>query len=291
MFRWLNLEARKAKSGGTGLLLLLLVITFMTCTLFLAGCDDDPELFTLSLDINPIQGGNIFLEAADQVFSGAGDYSFAEGEVIILSAVPYSGYGFHVWGVGPGGTDGYSEFPNWTFTMPGEDYSLFVDFYSLDDILDDDMEEAPDIDIVDPNGPHLFTLSLEINPIQGGNIFLETADQVFSGAGDYSFAEGEVIILSAVPYSGTAATYVFHVWGIGPGGIDGYFEFPNLSFTMPGEDYFLSVYFYMLDDIGEEVETGLAPDCWDYQPTDLAPGPGWDTISLEGLGREELVST
>ena len=254
MIGWLNLKTGKAKYRVTVLLLLLLMITFMTFTLFLAGCSDDPELFTLKLEINPFLGGHIYLETDDQIFSGPGDYSFAEGEVITLSAVPYTGYAFHVWVFRSGGIDGYSEVPYWTFVMPGEDCSLYVDFYSLDDIPGDDMEEDPGIDTVDTDGPPLFTLSLEINPPQGGTVYLETEDQIFSGAGDYSFAEGEDITLSAVPYSGTEASYVFHVWRIGPGGIDGYFEFPYLSFTMPGENYILTVDFYMLNDIEEEVE-------------------------------------
>ncbi len=29
--------------------------------------------------------------------------------------------------------------------------------------------------------------------------------------------------------------------------------------------------------------------CWDYQPANMAPKPGWDTVDLEGLTREELV--
>jgi len=34
---------------------------------------------------------------------------------------------------------------------------------------------------------------------------------------------------------------------------------------------------------------GTAPDCWNYQPTEMKPSPGWDTVDLEGLTREELV--
>ncbi len=34
---------------------------------------------------------------------------------------------------------------------------------------------------------------------------------------------------------------------------------------------------------------GNASGCWDYQPTDMAPNPGWDGVSLEGLTRDELV--
>jgi len=32
-----------------------------------------------------------------------------------------------------------------------------------------------------------------------------------------------------------------------------------------------------------------AAGCWDYQPVTMAPKPGWDTVDLEGLTREELV--
>lgn len=34
---------------------------------------------------------------------------------------------------------------------------------------------------------------------------------------------------------------------------------------------------------------GSGTNCWDYQPTDMAPKPGWDTVDLEGLTRQDLV--
>ncbi len=41
---------------------------------------------------------------------------------------------------------------------------------------------------------------------------------------------------------------------------------------------------------GDEAEyKNAAPDCWNYQPTGMKPNPGWDTVDLEGLTREELV--
>ncbi len=42
-------------------------------------------------------------------------------------------------------------------------------------------------------------------------------------------------------------------------------------------------------DEGMNNGNGNALSCWDYQPTSMAPNPGWDSVSLEGLTREELV--
>jgi hypothetical protein len=36
-------------------------------------------------------------------------------------------------------------------------------------------------------------------------------------------------------------------------------------------------------------ENNECPGCWDYQPSDMKPNPGWETISLDGLTREELT--
>ena len=42
-------------------------------------------------------------------------------------------------------------------------------------------------------------------------------------------------------------------------------------------------------DYNSSSENRTEPCCWDYQPADMAPKPGWDTVDLEGLTREELV--
>ena len=35
--------------------------------------------------------------------------------------------------------------------------------------------------------------------------------------------------------------------------------------------------------------TSACESCWNYQPTDMKPNPGWEDVDMEGLTREELV--
>ena len=39
----------------------------------------------------------------------------------------------------------------------------------------------------------------------------------------------------------------------------------------------------------ETVAGSRNQECWNYQPTDMKPNPGWDSVDLDGLTREELL--
>ena len=48
------------------------------------------------------------------------------------------------------------------------------------------------------------------------------------------------------------------------------------------------------DDAASTVSIGgendePCPGCWNYQPTDMKPNPGWENINMDGLTREELI--
>ena len=60
-------------------------------------------------------------------------------------------------------------------------------------------------------------------------------------------------------------------------------QIPGEGGDMPGESQDNGV----LDDNSDNGV--VAEGCWEYQPSDMAPKPGWDNVNLDGLTREELV--
>ncbi len=57
----------------------------------------------------------------------------------------------------------------------------------------------------------------------------------------------------------------------------------------PGQDNGMAVENSSSAGNGPGSGNGTVPDCWNYQPTGMKPNPGWNTVDLEGLTREELV--
>ncbi len=141
-----------------------------------------PTKYTLTLNANPSDAGQV---------QGAGSY--AKDDVIPLVATAAQGYQFVNWTQNGNPVSANASF---SFTMPGADATLIANF-----------EVMP---------PTLYTLSIEVNPANAGQV---------SGAGEYE--QGQEVELKATPNQGfkfvnwsvggnvvsTSATYIYTMQG------------------------------------------------------------------------------
>jgi uncharacterized repeat protein (TIGR02543 family) len=145
--------------------------------------------------------------------TGASPY--AAGVQVSIEAVPASGYHFVNW-TAPAGSFANANAKQTTFTMPAQDVTVTANF--------------------DVGGE--YTLTMAASPIPGG-----TATDL---TGSSPYAEGEVVSIQAIAASG----YQFAGWSAAAG-LFANPSAPATTFTMPGQDVFVTATFQQGSTTGD----------------------------------------
>jgi uncharacterized repeat protein (TIGR01451 family) len=137
------------------------------------------ERYNLRLGVSPSEAGELNSLAAG---------SFLEGQQVRLNAQSLAGFQFLHW---TANGQVVSTALSFTYTMPGTDVVLVANFQ------------------VPP--PPSFTLTLNVQPAEGGTVTLRVNGQVQTAP--FTFEEGTSVSLTATPNSG----FQFASWGLGTG--------------------------------------------------------------------------